>query len=201
MSLRRTARVACFLVLPLTLVTAGAGAEPGLPAVQRASGPTQVEPGNLMVFRGTANETWLILPHDGGEHLLFVVTVAADGTVSVTSRPLLGGDDPGDPPPPPEETLVQLVDGWADPIGDAANRAKLASAYEGTAMLIEQGSITTPGDLVRVQALANKTVLGDAAAAWTPFFEALDEHLSANKPTDMAAHLAAWLEIAEGLRQ
>jgi hypothetical protein len=163
-----------------------------------ASGPVQVEPGNLLVLQPASGAAkWIVMPHAGGSYSLYLVTIGPAGEVGVGVHPLPIGGGPTDPPP---ASLASLVRGWANEANDPENRAKLSAAYLATIQLVDGGQVTSPEQLVALQKLANTTLLGPAASQWTAFFTRLAGHLDAHTPADLAGYRAAWLSIAEGLR-
>lgn len=173
--------------------------------VSQATGPQQIDPGNLLVIEpAQGSQKWVIMPHEGGGYSLYRVVIAADGQVAVTVHELpIGQKDPGDPPPPPPppaEDLKDLVRKWADEINDPTNRITIGAAYRATTMMIDNGQITSLDRLKTVHKQFLDLILSEAVRkAWAPFFTRLDEHLSRHPPADLAAAKTAFLKISDGL--
>lgn len=172
-----------------------------------AAPPVEVPSGNLVIVRSASAERWYVHAHDGKERSVLVITVSADGGVTMDTVPLPDSQAPQDPDdpdpddPPPTQTLTQLVRQWSLEVNDPTSRAELSAAYQATAMLVEQGKIPSIDLLVALQRLANTTVLGADASKWAGFFDKLAKWLDANTPADLAGYRARWLEISAGLKE
>lgn len=170
-----------------------------------AAPPVEVPSGNLVIVRSASAERWFVHAHDGKERSVLVITVAADGGVTMETVPLPDSQAPQDPDDPsdplPTQTLTQLVRQWSVEVNDPTNRAELAAAYEATATLVTQGKIPSIDLLVSLQRLANTTVLGADAAKWSGFFAKLGQWLDANTPANLDGYKTRWLEISAGLKE
>ena len=81
---------------------------------------------------------------------------------------------------------------------------KLAQSFASVAMVMDGGTLTTPGDIVRATVKSNQEALGDKLEAWLPFREGLATELKAlaakNELSDTASHIKVWKIIANSLR-
>ena len=111
-------------------------------------------------------------------------------------------------PVEPGENLVDKVKQWADDVLSDLKKEealKLSQSFMSIASMIEQGTFSTPVELVSATKISNGSALGDNISKWIPFLNSLMQELQAmnkiGKLPDMQSHASVWREIARGLEE
>lgn len=171
-------------------------------------------PDGRMSYRVYDNGRTLIVANYPGRYVVILAAASADAiavrqhivTVSAGPGPgpepkPPGPDKPVDPEPKPQ-TLADQVADWATP---AAGRDRLAAAFDGTAASAAAGAIRTVEDMQRASLEANRAALGDDREAWLGWFGLLQAELqkraAAGTLKTLDEHVAAWRQIAAGIRR
>lgn len=144
-----------------------------------------------------------------GKPTTYTVTIAAassDGMASIEQ--VVIAFEPYETPVPaaPKSPLAIAVSAGVDkvqsPLKDS-EQSRLATVFNTVATMIEAGVIKTPEDVLSATAKLKKEALGDSAAAWAPFSDAVGSELNkmseAKKLSTVEDHKAVWREIANAL--
>jgi hypothetical protein len=137
----------------------------------------------------------------------FMISCAVDGDSDIEIHKIEITGLPRVPVGPGDE-VVEKVKDWVSNVKSPSKRddaLKLAQSFASVAIVIDQGTFSTPEELVRATATSNREALGDNLEKWTPFLDHLMAELKAmadiNKLTDVEAHGTVWKEVAQGLRE
>lgn len=182
--------------------------------------PTTIEVGDLAIIdagkTGADSYAYSVTPpvpchlFDGGTRLVFagkvpgayvfVVAAAKGGQVSIAEHTItVSGSTPA---PGPDTSfaarLKQAVAAVEEP-AKAEHLAALVGNLRSVASMIAAGVISTPEDAITASYNLNVESLGGARQAWLPVRELIAAELNERALPDMAAHSAAWREIADTL--
>jgi len=135
---------------------------------------------------------------------LFIVSCAKNGKskIGLHRIKIIGKDLP-----PVEVTVTDLVLDWFESVDSdmkivEANR--LGQSFSSIATLIENGTLTTPEQIINATAKSNVDALGENLAAWKPFLDALiiklDRLAEQGKLTTSSQHAVIWREVATALK-
>ena len=139
----------------------------------------------------------------------FSVSCALDGDSDIAVHKVkVMGAKPVGPPPSPGEDIVNKVKDWASVVNSPTKRddaLKLAQSFASIAIIIEQGTFTTPTELVTATQTSNKDALNGNLEHWIPMLDSLMVELKAmaanNKLADAKAHAPVWRDVATGLKE
>lgn len=146
---------------------------------------------------------------------MFIIACSNAGTVDVITHTIkITGDNVPDPPTPDVYPVVpKPADGsplaawmpyWCSQSKQEKNEAmKLAASFNSVAATIAAGVNTTPDQIIKATANANRQALGGSIDRWMPVLQALQGDLQARANAGLLQtpeqHAAAWREIAGGL--
>ncbi len=139
----------------------------------------------------------------------FSISCALDGDSDVVIHKVKvsGAKAPG-PPANPGDNLVQKVQDWVSEVDSPEQRddaIKLAQSFASMAVIIEQGTFSTPTQLIQATATSNRDALKDNLVYWAPLLDNLMNELKAmaavGKLPTTEAHGRVWNEVAQGLRE
>jgi hypothetical protein len=81
---------------------------------------------------------------------------------------------------------------------------KLAQSFASIAVIIEQGTFSTPTQVIQATSTSNRDALQDNLIYWAPFLDNLMNELKAmaamGKFPTTESHARVWTEVAQGLR-
>jgi len=134
----------------------------------------------------------------------FWVAGALDKTVDLQSVTVtIEGFVPPDPGPTGMEAKIRQ---WLKLVKSETWKVEaqaLSASFRGISQQISNNIITTPENVIKATALANKAALGNSGPAWAPFGEELRKELNAQsaagKLADLPAHAALWDQIGQTL--
>lgn len=188
-------------------------------------GPTKVKAGDLVVISveksRAASFKWIVLPStdnylviDGGKRVVFssgvggefrfIVACSLGDTCDVAVHTVTVKGEAATP----ADNLASRIASWCDQIQSESKRDEclaLAQSFSSVALVMEGGTLTTPGEIVKATFKSNQDALGDSLEAWTPFRQGLAKELGsmAEKGSlpDTESHIKVWKAIASALRE
>lgn len=138
---------------------------------------------------------------------LFIVSCALDGKsdVKLHSVKVIGPQPVV--PVNPGENIPQKVLSWCEGIDSPTPRddaLKLSQSFASLASVIENGTFSTPGEIVAATKTSNRDALGTNLEYWMPLLDGLMNELKAmakeNMLPDAESHGPVWRAVAEGLK-
>jgi hypothetical protein len=218
-----------FILLLLLLLPATTySQDPNTPATPvplklMVEGPTKIKIGDLAIIsveKSTASSFKWLMPSGnhliiddgrrvvfssgvGGEFQFIVACAMGDQCdVAIHTVTVIGG------PATPSDNLGSKISGWCDRVDSKTKRDDvlvLAQSFSSVALIMEGGTLTTPGDIVAATYNSNKDALGERLEDWSPFREALATELKRlavdSKLQTTEDHIRIWKAIAYGLRR
>lgn len=139
----------------------------------------------------------------------FMVSCALNGDsdIAIHKIKVTGAQAPG-PTPDPGENIIEKVKEWASEVESASKRddaIKLAQSFASIAVIIDQGTFSTPTELVKATAISNRDALGGKLGNWAPLLDSLMIELRTldqlGKLSDVKSHAYIWKDVATGLRE
>ena len=177
------------------------------------NGPVLFQPGQLITLDASGstatNLTWTILPHtsnfiviggrkaiftSNGEHKKYVIVVSGwlNGQAAKSIHTLTLGYDSNIAVTDLQEKIISWLP--ADRTHDEV--IKLAQSFNSIARIIENGTLSTPEEIVEATAWSTTDALGESIDKWKPFLTSLTDYLNTTPPSD---HAMTWREIARAL--
>lgn len=139
----------------------------------------------------------------------FMVSCALndDSDIAVHKVKVYGAPETG-PIPDPGQNIVEKVKEWASDVKSPSKRddaLRLAQSFASVAVIIEQDTFDSPGELVQATATSNRDALGVNLEHWSQFLDSLMKELKAmaalGQLLDTKSHAPIWKDVAQGLRE
>lgn len=141
---------------------------------------------------------------------LFIVSCALNGKSDVKTHVVrVVGQEPTKPvnPVKPGDDIAGKVIQWVSSVNSPTPRddaMKLAQSFASLATVIENGTFSSPSEIVAATKASNRDALGDNLEYWIPFLEGLMTELKAmsdaNMLSDTAGHGLVWRLVSLGLK-
>jgi hypothetical protein len=188
-------------------------------------GPVKVKAGDLVVISveksRAASFKWIIMPStdnflviDGGKRVVFssgvggdyrfIVACSLGDTCDVAVHTVTVVGEAATP----ADNLASRIASWCDQVDTSAKRDEclaLAQSFSSVALVMEGGTLTTPGEIVKATFKSNQDALGESLSDWEPFRKGLAQELGTmaekGQLPDTESHVKVWKAIAAALRE
>ena len=176
-------------------------------------GPDLFQPGQLIELNASGstakNLTWTILPPTpnfiviGNKRAIFTsngevkeYTIIVTGWLNGKSTQFIHTLSLGYDSNIAVTELQEKIISWlpADRTHDEV--IKLAQSFNSIARIIENGTLSSPEEIVEATAWSTSDALGESIDKWKPFLRSLEDYLDTSPPDD---HASTWREIARAL--